>query len=145
MSSSLSPSTWRLLGLSVATGYIGLGSIGLFAPAFAAQGFGLYPSKAISPAATQPTALNKAEDLHARSVETAMTLLAVRDISIGIALFAFDSQRLPRAMATLIFSGVVLCVGDVAVIWKNRGSSWGSAFALGAGIWMGIAYGLLYE
>ncbi|KIV95799.1 hypothetical protein PV10_03409 [Exophiala mesophila] len=142
MTSSLSSSTWRLLGLSVATSYIGLGSIGLLAPGFAAKGFGLYPDKAVSPAASQPTALNKAEDLHAHSVETAMSLLAVRDISIGVALFAFDYQRQPRAMATLIFSGVVLCVGDVAVIWKNRGTAWGTAFAFGAGLWMAIASGL---
>ena len=140
---SLSPSTWRVLGLSVATSYIGLGTFALTAPTLAAKAFGLYPSFTVSPAASEPTALNKAEASHARSITTSMTLLAVRDFSIGLALFAFDYQRNLHAVGTLILSGVVLCAADVFVIWKQRGSAWGAAFALGASSWMAIGYGLL--
>ncbi|KIX04700.1 uncharacterized protein Z518_05570 [Rhinocladiella mackenziei CBS 650.93] len=137
----LSPSTWRILGLSVTAGYIGLGTFAITQPVLAAQGFGIYPES------TPPPSTNRAfktdKDEHASAVTTSMLLLGARDLTIGLALASFDYQENPRAMGTLILSSFVLCGVDVHEIWKLRGPAWGCAFAVGASIWMAIGYGMI--
>ncbi|KAJ9608014.1 hypothetical protein H2200_008093 [Cladophialophora chaetospira] len=147
----LSLSTWRILGLGVAGTYIGLGTFALTAPTKAAQTFGIYP-KAPTPgsnaaptrSSTKPPAHANADIAeHASAVETSMLLLGARDLSIGIALgkFAYDGQL--REAGTLLLSGVVIVVVDVYEIFRLRGSGWGTAFAVGAGVWLGIGAGLV--
>jgi hypothetical protein len=84
------PNTWRVLGLSVAAGYAGLGAMGLLMPVKMAENHGLMPKSGVD-----------AENF----ATTAMTWISVRDLSIGAALFAFYYQEKPREMGTLILSG----------------------------------------
>jgi hypothetical protein len=84
------PNTWRVLGLSVAAGYVGLGTMGLLIPVTMARNHGLLPNGG-------PDAENFAT--------RAMTWISVRDISIGAALLAFYYQEKPREMGTVILSG----------------------------------------
>jgi len=142
MDLSLSPSTWRILGLSVATSYIGLGTMGMVAPVLAAKCFGIYPDlSSSSTAKTHQTDQDK--DNHANAVATSMKLLGARDLSIGLALVALDYQGDQRAVGTLILGGFVLCVVDIYEVWKRRGLGWGGAFAVGAAVWMAIGSGML--
>lgn len=153
----LTPATWRVLGLSVAISYMGLGTFALTAPVLAAKGFGLYPStasrstaeapKSVATTATTTTRLTTedSKETHAAAVTTSMLLLGARDLSIGVALATFWSRDDRRAMGTLILSGMVLCVVDVWEIGRLRGPSWGGAFGVGAAIWMVIGYGLVQE
>jgi hypothetical protein len=147
----ISLSTWRLLGLSVATTYIGLGTFALTSPVAASKTFGIYPTKPAPGSNALPTAGGKTpaahanEDIaaHASAVETSMILLGARDLSIGLAVgkLAYDGKL--REAGTLILSGIVLCTVDVWEIFKRRGSAWGSAFAVGAGVWVGIGWGMV--
>ncbi|EXJ82034.1 hypothetical protein A1O1_08102 [Capronia coronata CBS 617.96] len=157
----LSPSTWRVLGLSVATSYIGLGTFAITCPDLAAKCFGIYPdssdgSSGISHTATTPdrhkgrgtetsknSSLPTDRDNHAAAVSTSMLLLGARDLSIGIALAWLDYQENPRTMGSVILSGLVLCVVDIYEIWRLRGPGWASIFAAGAGVWIGIGFGLV--
>lgn len=134
---ALTTSTWRLLGLSVATGYVGLGTFALTTPTIAAKALGVYPSTSES---TGSTVVSKQ---HHQQVCASMTLLAARDISIGLALFAFDYQSAPHAMGTLILSGMVLCAADVYYVFRLRGWEWGSLLGLGAASWCAIGVGLI--
>ena len=84
------PNTWRVLGLSVAAGYVGLGAMGLLIPVTVARNHGLMPHGGPN-----------AESFAAR----AMTWISVRDMSIGAALLAFYYQEKPREMGTVILSG----------------------------------------
>ncbi|OAP60822.1 hypothetical protein AYL99_05824 [Fonsecaea erecta] len=147
----LSPSTWRVLGLSVAATYIGLGTFAITCPVLAGQGFGLYP-RAPAPgtnanptksSTTPPAHANADVADHAAAVTTSMALLGARDLSIGLALAKFGADGQLREMGTVILAGMVLCVVDVYQIWRLRGPGWGAAFAAGAGIWVGIGAGLV--
>lgn len=137
----LSPSTWRVLGLSVAATYISLGTFAITAPVLAAKCFGIYPD-ATSPPSTEKVVTTD-KDSHAKAVTTSMLLLGARDLSIGLALAIFGYQGNLMATGTLILCGMPLCVVDVAEIWRLRGPRWGSAFAAGASIWLLVGYGLV--
>jgi len=137
----LSPSTWRVLGLSVAATYIGLGTNAIAAPVQTAKVFGVYPEG--TPSASDDKVYLTDKDKHAKAATMSMKLLGVRDVSIGLAIAVFGYQDNQRAMGTVILSGLVLCVVDVYEIWKVRGPGWGSAFAMGAAIWIVIGYGLV--
>ncbi|KIW31899.1 uncharacterized protein PV07_03487 [Cladophialophora immunda] len=155
----LSPSTWRVLGLSVAGTYIGLGTFALTCPVLAGQGFGLYPHSSAATSSSSaapgtnanptkgstapPAHANVDVANHAAAVTTSMALLGARDLSIGLALAKFGTDSKLHEMGTLILAGMVLCVVDVYHIWRLRGSGWGAAFAAGAGIWIGIGAGLV--
>lgn len=111
------------------------------APALAAKTLGLYPPPSdASEAGKQVTSISKQE--HQR-VSASMALLAARDISIGLALFAFDYQDKPHAMGTLILSGMVLCVTDVYYVFKLRGWEWAALMGVGAGFWCFVGSGLV--
>lgn len=134
---ALAPSTWRLLGLSVATGYIGLGTFALTTPVLAGKAMGVYP------AASNSTSSAVISEQHHQQACASMGLLAARDFSIGLALFAFDYQNAPHAMGTLILSGMVLCAADVYYVFRLRGWEWGSLLGLGAASWCAIGIGLI--
>lgn len=149
-SMELSPSTWRVLGLSATAACLGLGSFAITSPALAAKVFGIYPEEtAASSSSTdvvgEKKGWSKAEQTHAEAVSTSMRLLGARDLTIGIALLWLDYQRNPPAMGALILSGFALCIVDVYIIWERRGSATGSAFAAIAAVWMAIGYGLLQQ
>lgn len=120
--------TWRVLGLSVAAGYGLLGSMGILAPLAAATSLGLRQKP--SPETDEV-------------LRNSMFLLGVRDVSIGAALFAFYYQDKPRAMGTAILSGMILCVGDVWLVWKLRNDLFAGLLGIGASIWMWIGYELV--
>lgn len=94
------PSTWRVLGLSVAASYVGLGALGLLMPVKMAENHGLLP---------------KSDADAEKFAGLAMAWISVRDISIGTALFAFYYQEKPREMGTLILSGEVLSMDRYGV------------------------------
>lgn len=73
------------------------------APCHAASGLGF---KFDSPAAER-VAIN------------AMALLGARDLSIGTALAALYLQNKPASMGTVTLSGMILCVIDVAWVFKE--------------------------
>ena len=143
---SISPTTQRVLGLSVAAGYTSLGLFALARPRLVAKTFGLYsllPSRKDSKHGSKESI----EDDAARRAAvgpaaTSMLLLAARDLSIAAALWAFDYQGNDRAFGTLIVSGMPLYVIDVYYIWQLRGAKIGGLFAAGAAIW--VAIGALY-
>lgn len=144
---SLTPSTWRLLGLSVAAGYIGLGTFALTTPILAAKALGVYPPPpSISTSSTAKSSSiteTSSSKEHDERVSASMSLLAARDFSIGVALFAFDYQDKPHAMGTLILSGMVLCAADVFYVFRLRGWEWGALLGLGAASWCAIGVGLV--
>jgi hypothetical protein len=137
----LSPSTWRALGLSVAANFIGLGTYAIAVPVQAAKVFGVYPESTQSRSDDKVHLTDK--NKHAKAATVSMKLLGARDISIGLAIAVFGYQHNQRAMGTVILSALILCVADVYEIWKMRGPGWGSAFALGAAVWIAIGYGLV--
>lgn len=57
----------------------------------------------------------------ARVVPLLMPLLGARDVSIAAALFALGWSGKTREMGTVILGGMILCVADVAVVWKEKG------------------------
>ncbi|KIW85802.1 hypothetical protein Z517_01194 [Fonsecaea pedrosoi CBS 271.37] len=157
-----SPSTWRVLGLSVAATYIGLGSFAITFPVAAGKTFGLYPHSSSSSLSGSPSTAppgtnanptksrtSPAEHAnadvanHAAAVTTSMALLGARDLSIGLALAKLGADAKLPEMGTVILAGMVLCAVDVYQIWRLRGAGWGAAFAAGAGIWVGIGVGLV--
>ncbi|KAJ9497908.1 hypothetical protein H2202_006511 [Exophiala xenobiotica] len=137
----LSPSTWHALGLSVAASFIGLGTYAIATPVQAAKVFGVYPDSTQSPSDEKVHLTDK--NKHAKAAIVSMKLLGARDLSIGVAIAVFGYQHNQRAMGTVILSALILCVVDVYEIWKMRGPGWGSAFAVGAAVWMAIGYGLV--
>ena len=109
------PATWRVLGLSVAAGYLGLGLFALAAPRRAAwEYFGI---EDVAP----PTTVTAAPARRADAVPLLMPLLGARDISIGAALCAFAYAGRWREAGTLVLAGTVLCAADVVAIWKTKG------------------------
>lgn len=130
-SSQLSPSTWKVLGLSVAAGYTVLGSFAILDPKGAAKALGVWPA-------------GGAEDSK-RAVSNLMIMLGARDVSIATALWVFHYQRKEKSMATLILSGMILCVVDTVMVFVTRGRVWGSLIGAGASIWGVIGLQMLWK
>ena len=118
-------STWRALGLSVAVAYSGLGCLGIFAPKMCAEGLGLRSHN--NPEAE-------------RLVANSLILLSARDLSIATALYSFYRTQNSRAMGTVILSTMVLCVIDVAMVWRLKRDSTAALLAVPAAVtgWIGI-------
>lgn len=129
-SPQLSASTWRVLGISVAAGYTVFGSFVMLSPVNAAKVLGVWPtSEPEDGSSSSPTA-------------NLMVLLGARDLSIATALWVFNYQRKEKSMATLILSGMILCVLDTWMVFKTRGVKWGSLMGAGAAVWGVIGLGL---
>jgi hypothetical protein len=127
-SPQFSASTWRVLGISVASGYTVLGSFAIFSPVNAAKVLGVWP-KTVPEDGNSPTA-------------NLMILLGARDLSIATALWVFEYQRKEKSMATVILSGMILCALDTWMVFKTRGVKWGSLMGAGAALWGAIGLGL---
>jgi uncharacterized protein DUF4267 len=116
----LETSSWHLLGLSVAVSYAGLGLLQCALPRFAA--------KTLLDVGSQQPGNNKRTDAvtgratEDTTVPLVMPLLGARDLTIAAALFTFSWQDKTREMGTLILAGTILCVADVAAVWKRQGS-----------------------
>lgn len=138
------PSTWRLLGLSVGLSYIGLGTTGLTFQSFSARVFGLLPPRTAS-TNKDSSPYNPPNIVISQTypVQTSLLLLGARDLSIGIALLNFWNQGKDAEMGTLILSGMVLCVADVYVVGKLRTWGDGGLLGVGAAIWGVIGLGLV--
>jgi len=121
------PNVWRALGLSVAAGYVGLGTMGLLIPVKLAENHGLKPS---GPDAE-------------KFATTTMTWISVRDLSIGAALLAFYYQEKPREMGTLILSGMILCAADSILIYRHRTDLYAHFIASGAIFWGWVGWNLV--
>jgi hypothetical protein len=118
----LQPSTWRVLGLSVAAGYAGFGVIATFFPQrAAAEFFGISTiSDKKEPVASQKAIAPPPQDVE-QAVSVLAPLLGARDLTIAAALFAYHFQGKTREMGTLVLAGNILCAADVFVVWKTRG------------------------
>lgn len=111
---SLTPSTWRVLGLSVAAGYTSLGLFAILFPRRAASEFFALP---------EPSAPGREEDKEASAtVSLVLPLLGARDLSIAAALCTFASLGKWRDFGTVVLTGTILCIADSVVIWRRRGS-----------------------
>ena len=126
-------SLWRILGLSVAASYAGLGSYAVFAPLDAASLCGLRPKIG------NPEAAVEAD----RCITDAMAWIGGRDLSIAAALFALYYQREPVAMGSVILCSMILCVADGVTVFRNRNGDWFAwMMAAGAGMWGVIGWNL---
>lgn len=107
---AISPSTWKLLGLSVAAGYTWLGSWALFAPRHGAETF-FHPTP------------SSAESLHAGDVERYMPMLGARDLSMAFAMFWMAREDNWRGVGQMILAGMGLCATDAYVTWRSKGAA----------------------
>ena len=123
------PNIWRVLGLSVAAGYAGLGSFAIFMPIPAATEHGLRQE----PATTESD----------KFVKKAMAWIGVRDLAFGAAITAFYYQEKPREMGTVILSGMILCAADVILVYQHRQDYYAFMLAAGAAFWGWVGWSLL--
>ena len=123
------PNLWRVLGLSVAAGYAGLGSYGAFVPIQCATTYGLRPPN------NDPEA--------DKYLSRLMLWVGARDISIAAAISAFYYQENPRAMGTTILAGMLLCTVDTVTIFQAKGPALGIPIGAGAALWGWIGWNLL--
>ena len=123
------PPLWRILGLSVAAGYAGLGSYAAFLPLTSSTQVGLRSGTSTADSD--------------KNISTAMLWIGARDFSIAAALFAFYYQDKPAEMGTVILSGMILCVVDCVTYTRMRGAAPGSVMCAGAAIWGVIGWNLL--
>jgi len=117
---SLSTSTWRVLGLSVAASYTSLGLFEIIFPHRAAAEFFAFPKP------TAFTAPGESRDKPmspeaSEAVSLMVPLLGVRDLSIAAAMFAFAWSGKWREVGTVILAGTILCAADCAVVWRRMG------------------------
>ncbi|KAK0624201.1 hypothetical protein B0T14DRAFT_193934 [Immersiella caudata] len=126
----LSTSTWRVLGLSVAASYTGLGLFEVVFPRRAALEFFALPSV---PAAT--AGVRQEDEERSEAVRFMVPLLGVRDLSIAAALWTFAYQGKWREVGTVILAGTILCAADCWVVWRRVGPRLGAQFTGGAVGW----------
>lgn len=117
-------STWHMLGLSVAFSYAGLGLLQCVLPRFAAKTLldvGSPRGGGSSNNNSKRTDIGTGRTPEEATVPLVMPLLGARDLTIAAALFAFSWEGKTREMGTLILAGTILCVADVAAVWRRRG------------------------
>lgn len=143
----LSRSTWQALGLSVAGGYVLLGTFAVAYPSTAAKtffnvgnGVALWP---FDQTQAPPSSGNTpdAENIE-RAVNLLTPLLGARDLSIAAAIFTLSKQGRYPEVGTVILAGTILCLADVVAAWKQRGPALGVLFLVGAAKWGVIGWGL---
>ncbi|KAK4450550.1 hypothetical protein QBC34DRAFT_402849 [Podospora aff. communis PSN243] len=133
----LSDSTWRVLGLSVAASYTGLGLFEVVFPQRATKEFFALPS---STAVANVNEGTKAED---EAIRVMGPLLGVRDLSIAAAMWTFAYQGKWKEVGTVILAGTILCAADCLVVWRRVGPGLGAQFTGGAVSWTVIG-GVLF-
>ncbi|KAK1753865.1 hypothetical protein QBC47DRAFT_385104 [Echria macrotheca] len=135
MQLTITPSTWRVLGLSIAASYTGLGLFEILRPHRAsAEFFGL---------GTKTTATTTENEGETEAVAVMGPLLGVRDLSIAAAMFMFAWEGKWREVGTVIVAGTILCAADCFIVWRRMGARLGAGFVLGAASWTVIG-GVLY-
>ncbi|KAL7912805.1 hypothetical protein GGI35DRAFT_476636 [Trichoderma velutinum] len=127
----ISASTWSSLGLSVAATFAVLGSSALFDKKRTAELFSLEPS----------TSGEKLKDGGANSSLVGL-LVGTRDLTMATVLFALHRAGQTDAMGTVILSSMIICAADVYIVWKGKKPAETTMFAVGAGIWAAIGFGL---
>ncbi|KAK0766905.1 hypothetical protein N5P37_000635 [Trichoderma harzianum] len=128
----ISTSTWNSLGLSVAATFAILGSSALFDKKRTAELFSLEPSS---------TSDGKPKDSGASSSLVGL-LVGTRDLTMATTLFALHRAGHTDAMGTVILSSMIICAADVYIVWKGKKRAETAMFAVGAGIWAAIGFGL---
>lgn len=121
------PTYWRMMGLSVAVSFAGLGTFAMTNPKKAVDFFGMK--------VTNQESAGLATD--------SMILLGARDFSFAAALAAFYYQENPQAMGTVIMSSMILCAVDCVWTYKLRRDAAGPLLGVGAAVWAYIGIGLL--
>lgn len=122
MAPPFAPSTWRILGLSIAVGYTAFGLFAVCLPQRAALEYFAIPPRARSATKTLPDGQVGAKITStADAVDLLMPLLGARDISIGAALWALAYAGKWQEFGTVVVAGTVLCVADGVAIWKFGG------------------------
>ncbi|KAK4070106.1 uncharacterized protein Triagg1_6527 [Trichoderma aggressivum f. europaeum] len=127
----ISASTWNSLGLSVAAAFAVLGSSALFDKKRTAELSSLEPS----------TSDEKPRDGGA-SASLVGLLVGSRDLTMAATLFALHRAGQTDAMGTVILSSMIICAADVYIVWKGEKRAETAMFAVGAGIWAAIGFGL---
>lgn len=105
----ISPSTWNVLGLSVAATFAVLGSSALVDSKRTAELFGLSPPLAAS-----------SSDEETPSPGVVAILVGSRDLTMATALFALHRGGHADAMGTVILSSMVLCAADIYLVWRRK-------------------------
>lgn len=116
----LEPSTWHVLGLSVAVSYIGLGILTYALPQTSGKILFDIPDTATGLSNKKTDEPHLSPDIAA--VTLALPLLGARDLTIATALFVFSWEGKTREMGTLILAGTILCVADVITVWQRKGA-----------------------
>ncbi|KAH0525313.1 hypothetical protein TsFJ059_007698 [Trichoderma semiorbis] len=129
----ISASTWNSLGLSVAATFAILGSSALFDKKRTAELFSLEPLS---------TSDEKPKDGGANSSSLVGLLVGSRDLTMAATLFALHRAGQTDAMGTVILSSMIICAADVYIVWKGKKRAETAMFAVGAGIWAAIGFGL---
>ncbi|KAL6832454.1 hypothetical protein V8C40DRAFT_137185 [Trichoderma camerunense] len=123
----ISASTWNTLGLSVAATFAILGSSALFDKKRTAELFSLEPTTS---------------DEKPKDGSLVGLLVGSRDLTMAATLFALHRAGQTDAMGTVILSSMIICAADVYIVWKGKKRAETAMFAVGAGIWAAIGFGL---
>jgi len=105
----LGVSSWRVLGLTVGTGYTLFGIFEVFRPLTAVR---LLMD-------TPPKPSRETES----TISVLGPLLGARDLSIAASIFALHSMGRDREMDVVIVTGTILCYADAITIWLFK-SPW---------------------
>lgn len=141
------PSIWRVLGLSVAAGFAGLGT---YAMSKYSPGRNVYPRPELMRFnAVMPVRCASAHGLRPKVepegdefASRAMSWIGVRDVSIGASLLWFYYQGKPAEMGTVIMSGMIVCVADVYLVYQHRQDYYPFMLGAGAALWGWIGWNL---
>lgn len=121
MAPPFAPSTWRILGLSIAAGYTTLGLFAVCLPQRAALEYFAIAPRTRGAVKTPDGQVGARITSTADAVDLLMPLLGARDISIGAALWALAYAGKWQEFGTVVVAGTVLCAADGAAIWKFGG------------------------
>lgn len=105
--SYLQPATWRVLGLSVAATYTGIGLYEMLMPRKASRNFMDIPKK------KTPESEETAGQL--------WPLIGARDLSMAAAMYTFYFTGQDRELGVVILSGNFFCVVDTVALWLLKG------------------------
>ncbi|KAK0750130.1 hypothetical protein B0T18DRAFT_428139 [Schizothecium vesticola] len=142
MTPPFAPSTWRMLGLSIAAGYTTLGLFAVCLPQRAALEYFAIPPRARG-ATKSPDQVSTKVTSTADAVDLLMPLIGARDISIGAALWALAYAGKWREFGTIVVAGTVLSAADGVAIYKFGGREKGSWITAAAAGWTVIGLVLL--
>lgn len=103
--SSISQTTWNSLGYTVAATWAGLGLTAMISPHRTAGFFCFHDALSGDGRGDVPHM---------------MSLVGARDLSLALAMFALARAGRNRELGTLILSTMIVCAGDMYIVWKRR-------------------------